>query len=320
MVAFVFGIILLVVGLIALVAAKKFGPLKLIIRGAGILLGLIGVVLTVVSFVYTQDVGQTVVQKSITGELVGQTTESGLHAKAPWVTALSYDVRNNTIAYIGGGESDHSGGSAQGPQVTFQDKDGVTADLDLVVRYSIVPTKAESIYSRYGTQEAFVSQVITNDVRSIARDVPAGFTTIELLNDRAEASLQIQKALEERWADDGIIVEAASIQEIRYPQDVKDRFSLAQNSRIEIDRATADKQRAVVEAETKVIQAQAEADANKIVAQSLTDGVLQLRYYEAIDKSTSVFVVPEGSQPLVNTTAPTGTGSSTAPATEQPNQ
>lgn len=256
MLPFIFGAILIGAALIVLAATRKKRPeFRLLTRvGCYAATGL-GLVAVVISMFYTQNVGQTVVQKSITGQITGQTLESGIHLKAPWIKPLRYDVRNNTISYVGAGENDHSGRSATGPQITFQDADNVTADLDLAVRYSIVPNAAESIYARYGTQEAFVAQVITNDVRSIARDVPAGFTTSELLNDRAAAGAAIFEGLEARWEDDGIIVEAVNLQEIRYPQDVKDRFSQAQNSRIEIDRAQADMERAEVEAQTKVIQA-----------------------------------------------------------------
>lgn len=271
---------------------------------AAAVLNVAGVLLVVGSCFYTQDVGQAVVQRSVTGEIVGSTTAAGLHPKAPWVSTLRYDVRNNTVTYVGtGAEGDHSGGSSTGPQITFQDKEGVTANLDIVVRYSLVPSSVERIYAQYSSQENFVSRVIANDVRQIARDVPAHYGTIALLNDRAKAAEEISRGLETKWEDAGIIVEEINLQEIRYPESVTARFAEAQNSRIEIERAQADKQRAVVEAETKVIAAQGEADANRVLSESLTPQVLQQRYIEALNKSSTVYVVPEGSQPLVQTNA-----------------
>lgn len=303
---FIFGAVLLVIGVVVVLGARtrKAPGERSLPQIGGWLATLTGVGLLLGGCMYTQDVGQTVVQRSITGEIVGATVQPGLHLKAPWVQTLPYDVRNNTITYVGAGTDNNSGGSATGPQVTFQDKEGVSANLDIVVRYSIVPTAAESIYARYGTQESFVAQVITNDVRTVSRNVPAGFGTIELLNDRAAAGEKIREALAERWEDDGIIVEAVNLQEIRYPQAVTDRFAEAQNSRIEVDRAQADQDRARVEAETRVIAAQGEADANRILSESLTPEVLQQRYIEALNTSGTVFVVPEGSQPLVNTGTP----------------
>jgi regulator of protease activity HflC (stomatin/prohibitin superfamily) len=206
---------------------------------------------------YTQDVGEAVVLRSITGELAGQSTSPGLHLKAPWVETIVYDTRNNTISYVGTGETNNSGGSAQGPQITFQDREGVTGNLDVVVRYSIVPDAVTDLYSGYRTQEDFVNRVITNDVRSLTRDVPARFGTLEVFTNRPQIA------------------------------------------RIAVERARAEQETARVEAETRVIGARGEADANRVLSESLTDQVLRQRYVDAIGRGSTVYVVPEGSSPLV---------------------
>lgn len=310
MFALIFGVLVALVALVWRAVIRKITGSKPggIARAASWLVFAGGLILAATSTFYIQDVGTAVVQRSITGEIVGSTAGAGLHFKAPWVEPLTYDTRNNTITYVGDGEDDHSGGSARGPQITFQDKEGVTANMDIVVRYSIVPTAVTEIYRDYGTQALFVDRVIASDVRSISRDIPALYETIELLNGRAEAGMKIEDALAAEWADDGIIVEEVNLQEIRYPSAVTDRFAEAQNSRIEIERAQADQERARVDAETARITAQGQADANAILSNSLTDAILQQRYIEALDNSNTVYVVPEGSQPLVTTSpgAPVG--------------
>ena len=60
---------------------------------------------------------------------------------------------------------------------------------------------------------------------------------------------------------------------------------------------------AKVEAETKKVVAQGEADANAILTQSLTPEVIQQRYIDAlkeIGQSGNLVVVPEGSTPVVS--------------------
>ena len=57
-----------------------------------------------------------------------------------------------------------------------------------------------------------------------------------------------------------------------------------------------------MEAETEVIKAQAKADANAALTESLTPEVLQSQYNEALQtaaKNGCLVVVPEGSQPIV---------------------
>ena len=51
------------------------------------------------------------------------------------------------------------------------------------------------------------------------------------------------------------------------------------------------------------MQAEKEAEANRILTQSLTDEVLQQRYIDAlksIGKDGNLVVVPQGSTPMVN--------------------
>lgn len=276
------------------------GNPRLIMRivGAGALALLL--VIGGINSTFTQDAGEAKVLKSFTGTLQGQSTTPGLHFKAPWVSAVTFDTRNNIITYVGDGSSgDNSGGSANGAQITFQDKEGVTGNLDIVVRYSVAPDAITDIYSGYQTQENFVARVIQNDVRSVARNIPAKYTTIEVYNSRQQIGAEILTALEERWEGDGIVVEEVSLQEIRYSDDVKARFDEAQAARIAVTKAEADQETARVNADTEVIKQQGVADANAILTASLTPEVLQQRYIDALAQAGAVFVVPDGSQPLV---------------------
>lgn len=263
---------------------------------------LLGAVLFLLSGLYTQDAGEAKVQRSFTGALVGQTTEPGLHFKAPWVQTVTFDIRNQTVSYVGPAEAadtDHSGGRRTGPQITFQDREGVTGNLDVVVRYSIKPDAVLDIYREYQTQQNFLSRVITNDVRSVARAIPAKYNTIQVYNERERIGAELREALEERWASEGVIVEQVSLQEIRYSDNVRARFDEAQAARIAESRARAEQEVKRVEAESRIIEAQGIADANEILTESLTPEVLTQRYLEAIASGT-VFVVPEGSTPLLN--------------------
>lgn len=274
------------------------------LRATGYLLGAAGagaaaVALAGLSCTYTQDVGEAAVLRSITGELAGQSTTPGLHFKAPWVGTIFYDTRNNTISYIGTGESNHSGGSAEGPQITFQDREGVTGHLDIVVRYSIVPDSVTALYSAFRTQEDFVDRVLANDVRSLSRDVPARYGTLEVFTQRPAIAAAIREALSSRWQRQGVTVEEISLQEVRYSDDVKTRFDEAQAARIAVEKARAEQASAQVAAETRIITARGEADANRVLSESLTDQVLRQRYIEAIGQGGTIYVVPDGSNPLV---------------------
>ena len=252
---------------------------------------------------YTQDPGQAKVLRSWTGDIVGQSTTEGFKFKAPWVDTIDYDIRNQQVIFALTSSSVDGNARPSGAQITVQDREGVTANIDITVRYSVKPDSVTEIYKRYQTQENFVARFIENDIRAAVRTVPAKYKTLELLNNRAQAELDITDYLMERWEKQGVTVETVSLQEIRYSDDVKQRFDDAQASRIRVEQAKADLEATEVSAQQKVVQAQAEAEANSILAKSLTTAILQQRYLDTLKElaaSGNLVVVPEGFNGLVN--------------------
>lgn len=270
---------------------------------------LVPLVLALVAFglgcLYAQDIGEAVVIRNFGGSLAGHTTEAGFHTKLPWQDVTSWDIRNRLINLYRENEYKYDNGSYDGATVTVNDQSGTKADVDVQVIYSIDADYVEQLYAEYGTQEAYVSNYVSNDVRQTVRDCAGGFSTIQLLTDRDGYAKSIQDALAERWEGKGVIVESVQVQDVRYAQSITDAYANAQTAEIEKQRALNAQETAKVEAETKKIEAQGEAEANKVLTESLTPEVLQQLYYEtlkSVGSSGNLVLLPEGSTPIVNTT------------------
>lgn len=257
------------------------------------------------STTYTQDAGEANVLKDITGNIVGQNNDTGLQYKAPWVETVLFDIRNQQVIFAGDGEaaSDNNRGIAQGPQITVQDKDGVSSNIDIALRYSIKPAAVTEIYTEFRDEKNFKASFIEQDVRSVVRLVPNQFSTLDLLTKRGEVEAAIEKALVARWEDDGIIVDSISLQEIRPPAEVVASYGLAQQAQINVVTETANLEAEKVKAQQKVVNAQADSDANALLAASLTPNILAQRTldtYAAIGAKGNLIIVPEGFNGLVN--------------------
>lgn len=285
------------------IRAKQDEDSKLPVAIPGVILAL-SLVLAGSQCIYTQDIGEAIVLRNFGGSLAGYTADAGIHFKAPWQDALDWDIRNRLINFYRDSEYSYDNGSYNGATVTINDSSGTKADCDVQVIYSINPDAVEQLYADYGTQEAYVSSYVSNDVRQTARDCAGQFTTIQLLTDKEAFAKSIQDTLSERWAESGVVVESVSVQDIRYADSITDAYAAAQSAQVEQTAATNRQETARIEAETKSIEAQGEADANAILTQSLTDEVLQQQYIEALKAAAdngSLIVVPEGSQPIVGT-------------------
>ena len=236
------------------------------------------------------------------GSLGSVSTDAGFHVKAPWQDTIAYDVRNNVLSFMGDQEKDQfEGGSANGSAVTVNDSGGASATIDIQVNYSLDPNAAKELYSNYGSQENFVKSVCAVDIRAVPRQVSGQFDTISILTARSEFANAVQEALAAKWENYGLVVESVSIQNVVYPQNIIDKYSEAQAAEIAKEKALNEQETAKVEAETKVIESQGTADANKVLAESLTDEVLQQHYIDAIAKAENVYVVPSDSTPVITT-------------------
>ena len=273
----------------------------------GIWLGLsLSVIALFFSTTYTQDPGEAKVLKSVTGDLVGADVTEGFAFKLPWVDPIDYDIRNQPATYIGNGQDDYNGKKPDGPQITVRDAKGVSTDVDVVVRYSIREDRVEDVYRAYGVQENFRSKLITNDIRSVVRNAPAKYTTIDMLNKRAEIEKEILADLELRWEKEGVRVDSVALQEMRPPADVSQAFAAAQNAQTQVVQAQAELDRTKISAQQKVVQAEAEAQANNTLNASLSDNILRQRYLDTLRElaaAGNLVVVPEGGNQILNVPA-----------------
>jgi regulator of protease activity HflC (stomatin/prohibitin superfamily) len=137
------------------------------------------------------------------------------------------------------------------------------------------------------------------DARSVPRDVAGQFDTISLLTQRGKFTDAVQKALSEKWESLGLHVEQVSVQEIRYPKSITDRYAQAQAANIDLQKAVNEQQVAKTKAETKKIQAQGEAAANDVLNKSLTDNVLKQKYIDALANAKQLIVTPDGANTLI---------------------
>lgn len=297
---FIVGLILLIAGIVTVILGFVDDSNGIKAGGVGAIV--LALIISCFSFVYAQDIGQVVVLRNWGGSLAGESVDAGFHAKAPWQDTITYDVRNNVLSFMGAAEEDFfEGGSANGSAVTINDKGGASATIDIQVNYSLDPSAAEDLYANYGTQENFVRSICAVDIRAVPREVAGQFDTISILTARGDFTNAVREALAKRWEEYGLNIEQVAIQNVVYPQSIVDAYAAAQGAEIAKAEAENRQKTAEVEAQTKVIQANGEAEANRVLAESLTDQVLQQKYIDALKASGKLYVVPSDSTPVITT-------------------
>lgn len=188
----------------------------------------------------------------------------GFHVVAPWNKMFVYDVREKQIEET----------------MTVLSSNGLNIALDATVRVN--PTYAEIgfLHEKFG--ENYMNSLVRPEVRSSVRKIIGRFTPEELYSTRRdEVQTQIEAELEKTLSDNYVELRAVLIRDIQLPEKVR----TAIEEKIEAEQLALkyeyilDQERK--EAERKTIEAQAKADANRILNASLTEKILQDKGIEA---------------------------------------
>jgi len=293
-------VIIIILALVAIIALGIAITGKSGVAGVvGALALIIGGVVLIFSTLFFQGQGQARVLVNADGTIAGQKLEAGSGWKAPWVSFNKWDLFSQEASYIGGGDTDYSGGAVNGPQITTSVANGAQVNLDLSVVYSLDADKVIPLYKQFKSQERFTKQVVESAIRSVTRDIPSQYSAVDFRGEkRGEAQAKIQKALAERLDKYGVNIDVVNLQEVRYSADVEASLKAVEVAEQEAKKAEAQLRATKISAQAKVVEAQAQADANNLLTKSLSPQILQQRYIDQLGKGT-VYVVPEGSTPLV---------------------
>ncbi|QJA43094.1 putative transposase [Phaeobacter phage MD18] len=208
---------------------------------------------------------------------------------------------------------DSTNGSNEDESLTFQSVEGMDIGADVGITYSVDPTKVSTLFQRY---RKGINEITDLYLRNMVRDAlvnEASTMKVDLIYGTGKTGLmeRAEQSVREQVAQYGILIEKVYwIGSLRLPERVVAAIDaeIAANSQarqrqneIETARAEAQKERerAQGEADAILLRATAQAEANRILAQSLTPEVLQST---ALDKWDGVLprMTGDGAVPMVN--------------------
>ncbi len=243
--------------------------------------------------------GQVGVQ-TLFGSVQNRVLYSGLSIVNPFVQVEKMDVK--TQAYTMSTAQDE--GNIKGDDAIWAlSMDGLTIKLDVTVWYRLNDGDAPQVYRTIGVD--YVDKIVRPAIRTALRDVSVLYSATDIYSGkRGDFVTGVTKNVEEAFNNRGIILERVLLRNVELPDKIKsaidDKIAAEQKAQQMVYVLQKEKQ----EAERKAIEAQGISNYNKIVSQSITDQVLQLKGIEAtleLAKSTnSKMVVMNGkNMPLI---------------------
>jgi len=219
--------------------------------GGAVVAGLIGLTVLGGSW-YTVDQGERgVILRN--GAITG-TADPGLGFKLPIVdTVVDIDIRTRANLY---------------ENVMAYSRDQQTAGLNVSVNYRVPADQVLNVYENYGSVENLRSRVLDRKVFDQTKNVFGQFNAVTAIQERARLVAEVQMAIQNA-VQGPIIIESVQIENIDFSDAYENSIEQRMLAEVEVQKIQQNAEREKVQAEIKVIQAQADADAR--VAQATAE-------------------------------------------------
>ncbi len=277
----IFGLILVIAGIILRTQREDLHKVATGLRFAGLALGLIGFLTSCIKQI---DAGQIGV-KSLFGKVDDDVLTSGLNFVNPLVDVKIVDIKTQNYTMSGvHDEGDKAGDDA----IRVLTADGLEVVIDLTVLYRVIATEAPRIVKETGMD--YRDKIVRPLTRTKIRDNSVYFTAIDLYSTKRDLFQgRIFKSIEEDFKKRGLVLEQLLVRNITLPTTVKSSIEEKIKAEQDAQKMEFVLQKEKQEAERKRVEAQGIADYQKIISSGLGDKQLQ---YEQIQVMKGLITSP----------------------------
>ena len=241
---------------------------------AGIVAGLLAVVVAIVAFVSVErgPVGYVGGVYSAAG-VEDQTPAQGGHLLSPLKKVSKFPVSQQQIVFSDDpadyGEKEHADWSIDAPA------DGGMVKINLTVNYNFMPDRVVELFNRFNGMngETLVESRIQNSIIAYVKEVTPRFSVMGIYSDKkSEVNEAITAYLNEKLRDEyGINVASALVIDVELDDTLMQKVQAKEQAKQDAEIAELEKQTAMAQAETDKVKAQADADVALIEAQAKAD-------------------------------------------------
>lgn len=235
----------------------------------------------------------------------------GMHFVHPLAKVKDYPVAQQQLVLSNNPEDYNSKGHADWH--VDAPADGGMVKMNLTINYNFMPDRVVGLYTKFNGMDGdtIVENMVQNSIIAYIKEVTPKFTVMDIYSaKRAEVSKAITEYLNTKLVEEyGINVSSALIIDVQLDEALQKKVQAKEQAKQDAEKAELDKQTAIAQAETDKVKAEAEAtvmiekargeaEANRLVSQSITSELIQMKEAEARLKHGWITI--QGGTPIVN--------------------
>lgn len=264
---------------------SNFDPDQFLSKYKGVIIAIIVLFLVLPNIVILVGAGQrAVVFNRITG-MEKRVLAEGIQLIIPFVQEPAiYNVREISYIFSDKPERSKRGAFIMGGSINTLTSDGQNISVEVTVRARPDFKELWWLHQNLGNDdyESYVEKIITPVVRSLVREVIAGYTVSAIYSeDRRVIADSISKSLESNLSKYKVVLTEFLLDEVTFSDAYQNAIEEKQKARIELDT----KDNIIIEERNKrdavITQAQGEAEAINLKVQALANNPSYIKYRKA---------------------------------------
>lgn len=205
--------------------------------------------------------------------------DEGLNVHAPWVTIINYDARIQE----------------QLEEMQVLSADGLDIGTELSIRWHPIKPELPMLHQTYGPD--YYAKLIQPNLRSVVREVIGQFTPEELYSSRrTELQERILRQMQQSTEGQFLEIDAVLLREIVLPDQIRAAIQRKLQEEQEVQRYQFTLAKDSLEAQRKKIEAEGQAEYQRIITASLSPQFLQ---YEGIRATQQLAQSPNAKTVIV---------------------
>lgn len=230
---------------------------------------------------------------SLNGGIKDEVLTQGLRFVLPWEKVKQYSVSTEQ-GYL---SKDQKEGSEGDDSFNVPTSDGKTVNVDLEYSYHFDSEKLPETYVRFKGQDGKTIEetFIRGKLKTWASEVSSTFSVMDIYGEkRTELNKTLSDHINPLFEEYGIVIDAVNFSRIDLDSQTAEAIQTRINKQQEVETAKLEAEKATIDAQTKITQAEAEAKANEIKTQAIDNKILQQQFIEKWNGSLPTVVGSEG--------------------------